>query len=218
MSYFRSDFAVEADVTPEVLELFDAWHAVLVKWNRSINLVSPAALGEFWQRHALDSWQVAAHVPDRVLTSIDLGSGAGFPGIAVAILFKLRGRGKALMVESAGKKANFLKALAREIGLPADVTSERAEALPAQPYDLITARAFAPLPRLLGYAQPFWGEGTTGLFLKGENVASEITEASLAWEFSTANHPSRSAEGGTLLAISDLSRKAVLATAPTRLG
>ena len=182
-----------------------------MKWNRTINLVSPKAMDAFWARHALDSWQLASHIPAGTRTAIDLGSGAGFPGLAIAIAFKDRGAGQAgghvTLVESAGKKANFLRAAARELDLPVTVSSERAESLPHQPFDLVTARAFAPLPRLLGYAAPFWGPGTTGLFLKGEGVETEIAEASRDWRFSTTQIPSRSSETGKLLHITDLAPK-----------
>jgi 16S rRNA (guanine527-N7)-methyltransferase len=205
-SYSRDDFAGEHDVTPEVLADFEAWHQLLLKWNKAVNLVSPSALGEFWRRHALDSWQVAAHLPRGDINIIDLGSGAGFPGIAVAIELKRRGQGRATLVESAGKKANFLKRVARDLNLPVAVTTERAEALPAQIHDVVSARAFAPLPRLLAYAEPFWGPRTRGLFLKGAGVEAEIEDARADWDFSTENYASRSDESGKLLAITGLTR------------
>ena len=153
MAYSIDDFARESNVSRETLEDYQLWHTLLLKWNRKINLVSPVALEEFWRRHALDSWQITPHIPSKAQNSLDLGSGAGFPAIAMAIDAKYRNTDhQNLMVESAGKKASFLRAVIRELNLPAKVTSERAENLSAQPYDVISARAFAPLDRLFNYA------------------------------------------------------------------
>ena len=180
---------------------FDAWHALLKKWNRTINLVSPAAMAEFWERHALDSWQVTQFLPEDAKSAVDLGSGAGFPGIALGIAFRERGAGDVLLVESAGKKATFLRTVVRELDLPVRVTSERAEVLPEQAFDVVSARAFAPLPRLLGHAERFWGEGTTGLFLKGESAEAEIAEARKTYAFDVDSHPSRTSENGKVLVL-----------------
>ena len=206
MGYDRADFAREPDVIPEVLEHFDAWRVLLLKWNRRINLVSPRAVGEFWQRHALDSWQLAVHVPEGVRSAIDLGSGAGFPGLAVAIALKMRGEGRVLLVESAGKKANFLRTVARELNLPADVTSERAEDLPEREVDLVTARAFAPLPKLLEYSASFWSANTVGLFPKGENVQTEIDCALEDWIFNFFILQSRTDLDAGILRVGGLER------------
>jgi len=182
MAYSFEDFAAQSDVSRETLADYQAWHALLLKWNRKINLVSPTALDDFWRRHALDSWQIWPHVPETAQKFIDLGSGAGFPGLAMAMGCKARGqgdiKGHVTLVESAKKKTTFLRTAIREIGLPASATSERAESIESQAFDVITARAFAPLPRLFAYAQPFWGKGTIGLFLKGGSAEEELTAAS----------------------------------------
>ena len=208
MAYSIDDFARESNVSRETLEDYQLWHTLLLKWNRKINLVSPAALEEFWRRHALDSWQITPHIPSKAQNSLDLGSGAGFPAIAMAIDAKYRNTDhQNLMVESAGKKASFLRAVIRELNLPAKVTSERAEHLSAQPYDVISARAFAPLDRLFNYAQPFWGNETIGLFLKGENVDAEIAEAHKSWEYDVESIPSLSGATGCILKITGLRQK-----------
>lgn len=205
-AYSSHDFAEEFDVSRETLERFSQWQALLNKWNRTINLVSPAALDGFWLRHALDSWQVAAYLPDKSdIDCLDLGSGAGFPGLAVAIACQQRGAGRVTLVESAGKKANFLRTVIRELGLPATVWADRAEKMPPKSFDVITARAFAPLPRLLTYAQPFWGEGTKAILLKGQGASEELTEAQKCWTFEVIKQKSRSAESGDILMIEGLS-------------
>lgn len=216
-AYSAEDFRHEADVSRETFALFEQWHALLLKWNRAVNLVSPRDLEQFWQRHALDSWQLVERMPKRVMSAIDLGSGAGFPGIAVGIALKQRGEGRVLLVESAGKKANFLRTAAREMGLPVDVTDARAESLPEQGFDLVTARAFAPMPRLLGYAHPFWCERTVGLFLKGENVADEVAAASRDWSFTSRAHPSRSSPSGVVLEVRELCKRREPGLSPTKL-
>lgn len=206
-SYTRADFAAEADVSRETLADFDAWHALLVKWNRTINLVSPSALSGFWARHALDSWQVASHLGGRPGQCLDLGSGAGFPGLAVAIACKNAGQGHVTLVESAGKKANFLRTVIRELGLPATVWADRAEKMSPQAFDHITARAFAPLPRLLTYAQPFWASGTKAVLLKGQGASEELTEAQKYWTFDVETAPSRSDPTGQVLLIQGLAAR-----------
>ena len=207
MAYSFEDFARDSNVSRETLADYQAWHTLLLKWNRKINLVSPSALGDFWRRHAMDSWQIWPHIPKTASKFIDLGSGAGFPGLAMAIGCKSRGQGSVTLVESAGKKTTFLKTVIRELNLPANAISERAESIEPESYDVITARAFAPLPRLLAYAQPFWGEGTIGLFLKGEAAEQELTESSKEWRYNVESIPSRSDVTGCLLKITELRRR-----------
>lgn len=213
--YSAADFGAEPDVSRETLEAFTRWHGLLSQWNRKINLVSPNALSDYWLRHALDSWQLAAFLPKDVaepLKILDLGSGAGFPGLAMAIAVKARnaqaGQGHVTLVESAGKKANFLRTVIRELSLPATVWAARAEDLavssPNDAYDIITARAFAPLPRLLTYAQPFWSAETKALLLKGQSATDELTEARKYWTFTAETQPSRSAPDGEILLIERL--------------
>ena len=194
------------NVSRETIEKWGEWGELLGRWNDRINLVSSAALEDFWGRHALDSWQLWPHVPESARTFLDFGSGAGFPGIAMAIGCQARGAGQVTLVESAGKKANFLRTVIRELDLPATVWADRAEKLPPAPYDVITARAFAPLPRLLTYAHPFWAPHTTGLFLKGQTVETELTQAQKSWTFDVEKIPSRSDPAGTLLRLTGLAR------------
>ena len=207
MAYSFEDFARDSDVSRETLADYQAWHALLMKWNRKINLVSPTAMDDFWRRHALDSWQIWPHIPETASKFIDLGSGAGFPGLAMAIGCKARGQGDVTLVESAGKKTTFLRTVIRELSLPAFASSERAEKIDSEPHDIITARAFAPLPRLFSYAQPFWGERTIGLFLKGEAVSEELTKASKEWTYDVEIIPSQSNVTGCLLKITELRRR-----------
>ncbi len=205
--FSAQDFAGLPNVSRETFNDFQSWKELLESWNARINLVSPRAMDDFWARHALDSWQLWAHIPAEAETVLDLGSGAGFPGIAMAIGCKAQGRGRVTLVESAGKKANFLRTVIRRLNLPAEVWADRAEKLIAQPYDVITARAFAPLDRLYGYAQPFWGQSTTGLLLKGENVSEELTQAEKTWISDVEVIPSQTDPNSAVLKVRGLRTK-----------
>ena len=208
-----ADFAARSNVSRETLADYAAWHALLRKWNAKINLVAPSTLESFWGRHALDSQQICPYLPQTAQIILDLGSGAGFPGIASAIHVKhsadsLGQGGHVHLVESAGKKAAFLKTVIRELGLPASVHSERIEALPPMRADVITARAFAPLPRLFDYALPHIHKDTLFILPKGEKAANEIENAQQAWTFSLETVKSITQDGAGLLIVKDLAPKA----------
>lgn len=207
IAFSAADFAALDDVSRETYEDFLLYEALLAKWNCKINLVSPAAAKDFWGRHALDSWQITRHLPVHYERCLDLGSGAGFPAIALAIYCKHKGQGHVTLVESAGKKANFLRAVIRELQLPATVWADRAEQLPPKPYDVISARAFAPLRRLLTYAHPFWGESTIALLLKGQGVQDELTQAAQTWIYQASTTESLSDPAGCVLQIKGLAPK-----------
>ncbi len=200
----KPDANPEIPLNPAEIDEFRAWQELLERWNAKINLVSKGAMDDFWTRHALDSWQLWPFVPKQAETFLDLGSGAGFPGLALAIGCKRAGQGHVTLVESAGKKANFLRTVIRELDLPASVWADRAEKMPPQVFDFISARAFAPLPRLFTYAHPFWGETTKALLLKGLNAQTELTQAQESWIYHVEEHQSQSDPDGVILEISGL--------------
>lgn len=202
----RAEFAAQGNVSRETLGAFDIWHSLLVRWNASINLVQKKSLEQFWTRHAADSWQVTDYIPNNTIKAIDLGSGGGFPGLAVGIWLKQRGAGEVTLVESAGKKASFLRTAAREMGLPVNVEAKRAESLPSEAFDLITARAFAPLPRLLTYADRFSGPSTQLILPKGRQAPTEIEQAKSDFDFKFDSYPSISDPEGQILVLTDLKR------------
>ena len=203
----RAAFARQDNVSRETLAAFDQWHAILSKWNKSINLVQKSSMEQFWTRHAADSWQVTDYIRGPVSTAIDLGSGGGFPGLAIGIWLKAQGQGAVTLVESAGKKASFLRTAAREMALPVTVEASRAESIEAKPYDLITARAFAPLLPLLGYAERFYGPQTQIILLKGSSVPTEIEQAKAEFDFDYTLFPSISDPQGYVLTLGQLRRK-----------
>ncbi|MEP6342713.1 MAG: 16S rRNA (guanine(527)-N(7))-methyltransferase RsmG [Maricaulaceae bacterium] len=204
MEFTQQDFKRETGLDAETIADYARWEALLVKWNARINLVAPLSLPDFWHRHAYDSWQIVPHVPETAENILDMGSGAGFPGLAIAIELKRRRRGHVTLVESAGKKVNFLRAVIRELSLPASVYGSRVENMDEDKVDLITARAFAPLPRLLNYSHPFWGPQTQSLFLKGQGLAGERRSAQKDWEFDETLIPSLTDEGAVILQLSNL--------------
>ena len=193
----RDDFAKATGVSRETLDAFDRWRELLVETSAHTNLVSRNTLDSFWERHALDSYQLMAHVPSDVRLIADLGAGAGFPGIALALGLRERGqKARVVMVDSVGKKVAFLRKVIAELELDAEARSVRVETLdPAEGFDLVTARAFAPLNKLLGYVAPLLKNGAEGLFFKGRQYRDELTEAGKSWTVEYDVFPSQTSDG-----------------------
>lgn len=177
---------------------------LLVKWQPSQNLVSPTTLPDLWRRHIVDSAQAYALRPD-AKSWVDLGSGAGFPGLVTAILGAPHGATVDLMESNAGKAA-FLRTVARETGVPVTLHVGRIEEVAAQlaverRFDMVTARALAPLATLLSLAKPFLDGGAVALFHKGQDFVSEIELATQSWGLDLLEHKSRVDRAGRLLEI-----------------
>jgi 16S rRNA (guanine527-N7)-methyltransferase len=173
------------DVSRETLARLEAYAALLAKWQKAINLVAPATLPHIWRRHILDSGQLARLAPLDALW-LDLGSGAGFPGLVIAILGARRVR----LVESDARKCAFLREAARITSAPAEVVNARIAEVAPFPADVVTARALAPLSKLLGFAAPFLAPSSVALFPKGQDVEAELTEAHRNWRMRVERHPS----------------------------
>lgn len=189
-------------VSRETLDRLASHLDLLRRWQKRINLVGAATLRDPWRRHMLDSAQLAPLVPAGARLA-DLGSGAGFPGLVLAIL---RG-GPVHLIESDARKAAFLREAVRITGAPAEVHNARAEQLDLKA-DIVAARACAPLDRLLGLALPLLAPGGLCLFLKGARVEEEVREARTAWKMALRRHRSRSAPDGVVLEVRRLSRAA----------
>ena len=160
------------NVSRETLDRFAAYLSLLEKWQKSVNLVARTTLGIAWQRHILDSGQLARYLPSGCKVIMDVGSGAGFPGLVLSIM-----QGATVhLVESDHKKTVFLQTVIRELGLSAIVHNERIESLTKVAPDVITARAFAPLGKAVGLLAPHMEPHTVLLLLKGRNVEEELTE------------------------------------------
>jgi 16S rRNA (guanine527-N7)-methyltransferase len=178
------------------------FQALLTEWNAVMNLVGPATIGPYWNRHAWDSAQLLTLEP-KAKTWADLGAGAGLPGVVLAILLKDTPAAKVHLVESMAKRCRFLRVVADELNLPVEIHNVRAEELDLK-VDVVTARACAPMVRLLGYAQPYLKRGATAWFLKGQDVASELAEAATYWKFESTLRPSLSDPRGQIVQVKGL--------------
>ena len=201
-------FARQVHVSRETLTRLRAYADLLRKWQSAINLVSRDSLGDLWRRHFLDSAQLAELIPaDRSLTILDMGSGAGFPGLVLAILGMEPGRQWSVhLVESDSRKAAFLATVARETGASVLIHTKRLEDLAPIRADIVTARALAPLDKLVDYAVPFLVPGGHGLFLKGAGAEDELTAAGKTWKMTVDRLPSRSGPTGVVLRVGEISR------------
>ena len=194
------------NVSRETLVKLRKYHDILLKWQRAVNLVSPKTIPEAWQRHFEDSAQIAQFLPPQAKTLLDLGSGAGFPGLVLAIL---RPDMDVHLVESDEKKCQFLRNVSRETLTPVTIHNCRIENLEAGIIpDIITARALADLAALLGYALPYAEKNPALvlLFSKGEKADAEIAMAQESFSFEITTHPSLTHDGAQILEIWNLRR------------
>ncbi|MDP6705452.1 MAG: 16S rRNA (guanine(527)-N(7))-methyltransferase RsmG [Alphaproteobacteria bacterium] len=194
--------ARQLDVSRETLDRLSAHVALLGRWQRRINLVSNESLRDVWRRHVLDSAQLRRYRPRLDGLWLDLGSGAGFPGLVLAIL----GLGRVRLVESDQRKCAFLAEAARITGTEVEIVPRRIESLAPGPADVITARALAPLPKLLATAAPLVGAETELLLWKGQDVEIELTEAAKYWNMRIERLPSVTDPAGTILSLRELAR------------
>ena len=202
------DFAARFNVSRETISKLSAYEALLRQWQKTINLVAPSTLDDIWGRHFADSAQLLALAPAEARAWLDLGSGAGFPGLVLAILLAGRGGASMTLVESDTRKAAFLAEVARQTGVPVDILRDRIENRATQAkLDVITARALAPLPRLLDLAAPYFTAETVGLFLKGREAQAEVDQALKRWEFLSALHPSQTDREGRVVEVRALKAK-----------
>jgi 16S rRNA (guanine527-N7)-methyltransferase len=198
----REAFAASLGVSRETLDRLTVYLDLLHRWQRAINLVGPATLADPWRRHILDSAQLLTHLPAGTTSLVDLGSGAGFPGMVLAVL----GVPGVVLIESDRRKAQFLREDARATGTEVTVRAERIENLAGWPADVITARALAPLPRLLPLAERFLAADSVCLFLKGYNAERELTQALKSWHMVPEMFSSLSAPTGTVLKLRGVGR------------
>lgn len=193
------------NVSRETLDRLKVYQGLLEQWQKKLNLVSNSTVSVAWERHFLDSYQLLSHLPLNPISLIDLGSGAGFPGLVLAIL-----RPEDLtvtLVESDFKKCIFLENVSRETKSKVTILQSRIESLAnSLLFDVITARALAPLPLLLTYAFPLMKENSMGLFLKGKDVEKEIEAAQKNWRFDLEIYPSLTDSKASILKIENLKK------------
>ena len=197
------EFLRHFPVSHETLEKLERYAALLTEWNAKFNLVADSTLPQIWRRHFLDSAQLMNFVPKGARTFADLGSGAGFPGIVLGIL----GAQKIYLIESTGKKAEFLRTVVSALDINAEILKTRIEDLKNFSVDIVTARALKPLPELLALAKPLMRKTSMAILLKGQHVDVELTESTKYWRFDCETFPSLSDSSGRILAIRNLERQ-----------
>ena len=166
------------DVSRGTMERLDAFVALLREESERHNLVSRATLGQIWSRHIADSAQLLRLAPSSGASWVDLGTGAGFPGLIVAAFH----RGPVTLVEERRLRVDFLRRATEVLGIKPEILAMRVERLPARPFDVISARAFAPLPKLLALATGLSTAKTVWLLPKGRNAASELEALDPSWQ------------------------------------
>jgi 16S rRNA (guanine527-N7)-methyltransferase len=195
---------VSENVSRETFSKLQHYNNLLKTWQKRINLVSPSSFPQVWNRHFKDSLQLLPHIPEDASTLVDMGSGAGFPGLVLAIC-----REKKLdvtLIESDFRKCSFLENVSRETFCPVKILNSRLEEFLEIKADIVTARGLAPLENLLKYADKFCHKDSTCLFLKGKMFEQEIEQAQKKWEFSLEIFPSLTDSTGRILKISSLKR------------
>jgi len=203
-------FAAAFKVPRETIDRLTRYAELLVRWQKSTNLVASSSLPALWSRHFADSAQLRDLAPEARLC-LDLGSGAGFPGLVAAILQAGVPDLRMHLVESNRKKCAFLAEVVRETQAPVDIHAMRIEDLAESPHslvpDVVSARALAPLPRLFELAAPFFGANTRGLFLKGREAETEIEKARRGWAFDCRLHPSLTSTDSSIVEVTGLRPK-----------
>lgn len=201
MTTGRDRFLTQQGISPEIAARFDRYAALLTLWNKKINLVGPTTLPDLWARHFLDSAQLLDLLPPGRL--VDLGAGAGFPGLVLALL----GRTDVHLVESDQRKSVFLREVARETNTPVTVHAKRIEEIPPLNADVATARALAPLERLVPWAYRHLKPGGQMVFLKGAELDKEILALEADWTFRSTRTPSLTSPDAAMVCLNAISPK-----------
>jgi 16S rRNA (guanine527-N7)-methyltransferase len=196
-----AQFQARFGVSRETLDKLQVYEAQLRKWNPAINLVAKSTLNDIWGRHLADSAQLFELVPAGTQVQVDLGSGAGFPGLVLAIM----GVPSVHLVESDVRKAAFLRETARLTGAPATIHAVRIEAVDVPAADVVSARALAELTMLLPWAHRLLKKDGVCLFPKGKTAEDELTAVGESWNMRIERFPSQTDAAGTLLRLSDIS-------------
>ena len=197
-----ADFADSAGVSHETLQQLRVYLDLLGRWNARINLVSQGTLADPWRRHILDSVQLQGDLRDVAGPIADLGSGAGLPGMVLAIM----GQSRVFLLESDQRKCAFLRTVARETGAAVTICEGRIETIPGIGAEAIVARACAPLARLLELAEPHLVDGGRAVLLKGRSIDSELEEARPRWSFDAERRPSLTDPDGCILRLENIKR------------
>lgn len=191
-------------VSHETLGRIRHYLTLLDAWRERINLIGPGEGRHLWRRHVLDSLQLVGQIPGDAEKIVDIGSGAGFPGLILACAAAERPGVSVTLVEKSVRKCEFLEAAIAETGLPARVRNVRIEEPPPERFDLLTARALAPLTKLLGYAYAWLKPSGKAVLMKGKDAAAELAEARKGWTFDMSDRASLSSAEGRILTITSI--------------
>lgn len=210
LDHIRSaeEFAEAFSVSRETISNLVLYEENLRRWQSVQNLVAVSSLNELWSRHFADSAQLLEIAPENSKIWVDLGSGAGFPGLVIAILLKDFQDRKVHVVEANARKCAFLHEIRRLTRAPVEIHNQRITSLAdsdsVSGADVVCARALAPMEKLLGHAQPFFEAHTTGLFLKGKGADTEIHTAKKSWHFEFRKYHSRIDYSGCIVEVKNL--------------
>ena len=193
-------FLEQVNVSRETFQKLEIYAGLLSEWQSKINLISKNSLKHVWHRHFLDSAQIFSMLPKKATSHLDVGTGAGFPGLVLSIM----GMKNADLVEKNKKKCAFLHEVIRKTGAPAKVHSCKIENLPVKEYDVVLARGLMSLDGLLYTLSPFFGSDTLGIFPKGLKVNQELTAASKNWKMNVAMKQSITSPDGKIVLVKDL--------------
>jgi 16S rRNA (guanine527-N7)-methyltransferase len=193
------------DVPREAREKFNRYAELLLKWQKAINLVSDATLEDMAERHFLDSAQLIKYIPDKNVKLADMGSGAGFPGLVLAMM----GIAEVHLIESDMRKATFMREVSRETKTKVIIHDDRVEDIAIENIDFITARALAPLKDLLVMVDKLStpNHSLTSLLMKGEKTEEELLRAQKKWNFTLETYQSITDKSGKILKINNLTKK-----------
>lgn len=201
----RENFVKARNVSRETLSRLDIYAELLRKWNPVINLVSRSTVSELWSRHFLDSAQIIP-MAGKSGHWVDVGSGGGFPGMVCAILADDNTKLTFTLVESDQRKATFIRTVSRETGVPVTVIAARIEDIAPLEADVISARALAPLNKLLHQTERHLKQDGRALFLKGATFRRELEEALETWSFQSNEYPSSTDSAGMILSLGEIRR------------
>ena len=199
----KADIVSEFVLNKTQVDKIDFYLSSIIKHNKHTNLVGKSTIENIWDRHVLDCLQLTKHITNKKFKILDLGTGAGLPGVLLSIV----GYQKVLMLDSVKKKTDFVRQVIKELSLTAKIQNKRIEKPPISEHDIIVSRALAPLVKLLTYARMYSNKNTTSLFLKGRSVYNEIEMARKNFTFSYETFKSISSEEGNVLKITNLNKK-----------
>ena len=199
----KPDIVSEFVLNKTQVDKIDFYLSSIIEHNKHTNLIGKSTIENIWDRHVLDCLQLTKYITNKKLKILDLGTGAGLPGVLLSIV----GYQRVLMVDSIKKKTDFVRKIIKELSLTAKIQNKRIEKTPTSHHDIIVSRALAPLHRLLSYSLLLSNKNTTSLFLKGRSVYKEIEMAKKNYHFNYEIFKSVSSEEGCVLKIKNLNEK-----------